>query len=50
VTLAAGESLSFVEQTTLAQPVPEVLPGSGGPPAFNPADAQPPLACTVTAM
>jgi hypothetical protein len=50
ITLAAGQTLTFVVQTVLAHPVPEVLPGSAGPPAFNPAGTQPPLACTVTGV
>jgi hypothetical protein len=48
VTLATGDSLTFVVQTTLAHPLPEVV--HPGAPSFNDAGASEPLACTVTAV
>jgi hypothetical protein len=47
VTLAAGQSLTFAFEITLAHPVPEVV--GGGQPGSNPAGSQGVWTCTVTA-
>ena len=54
ITLAAGQSLTFTQETTFSHAFPEVLlptfDSSPGVPVMNAAGPQPPLTCTVTGV
>ena len=54
ITLAAGQSLTFTQDTTFLHAFPEVLlptfGASPGMPIFDVAGPQPPLTCTVTGV
>lgn len=54
ITLGAGQTLSFTENSTFAHSFPEVMlptfDSSPGIPVFDAAGPQPPLSCTVTGV